>query len=154
MRGRLPALRVRLRLVEQNNRHLENRVADLEARLTEMKEERVSGARQRPALLKRPERRPRNLHLIGPVRNTEIRRKRSCHCRLARHELPPVENIWQFIRDNWLSNRVFASYDDIVARCCEAWMGHASRLSSIGVRGMAHRSSAALVGITCPWVRP
>ncbi|GAG25372.1 unnamed protein product [marine sediment metagenome] len=30
-------------------------------------------------------------------------------------ELNPVENIWQFMRDNWLSNRVFKSYDDIVA---------------------------------------
>ena len=36
-------------------------------------------------------------------------------------ELNPVENIWQFIRDNWLSNRVFKSYDDILALCCEAW---------------------------------
>ena len=25
-------------------------------------------------------------------------------------ELNPVENIWQFLRDNWLSSRVFASY--------------------------------------------
>jgi hypothetical protein len=29
-------------------------------------------------------------------------------------KLNPVENIWQFIRDNWLSNRVFKSYDDIL----------------------------------------
>jgi hypothetical protein len=29
-------------------------------------------------------------------------------------ELNPVENIWQFMRDNWLSNRVFKSYDDIL----------------------------------------
>src|SRR6202011_1082935 len=29
-------------------------------------------------------------------------------------ELNPTENIWQFMRDNWLSNRVFKSYDDIV----------------------------------------
>ena len=28
-------------------------------------------------------------------------------------ELNPVENIWQYMRDNWLSNRVFKSYDDI-----------------------------------------
>ena len=27
-------------------------------------------------------------------------------------ELNPVENIWQFMRDNWLSNRIFKSYDD------------------------------------------
>jgi hypothetical protein len=31
-------------------------------------------------------------------------------------ELNPVENIWQYMRDNWLSNRIFKSYDDIVAR--------------------------------------
>jgi len=36
-------------------------------------------------------------------------------------ELNPQENIWQFMRDNWLSNRVFASYDDIVDHCCHAW---------------------------------
>ena len=36
-------------------------------------------------------------------------------------ELNPVENIWQFMRDNWLSNRVFTSYDNIVDHCCEEW---------------------------------
>jgi transposase len=36
-------------------------------------------------------------------------------------ELNPVENVWQFMRDNWLSNRVFKSYDDLVDHCCEAW---------------------------------
>ena len=25
-------------------------------------------------------------------------------------ELNPVENIWQFMRDNWLPNRIFESY--------------------------------------------
>jgi transposase len=33
-------------------------------------------------------------------------------------ELNPVENIWQFMRDNWLSNRAFKSYDDILHHCC------------------------------------
>jgi len=36
-------------------------------------------------------------------------------------ELNPVENIWQFMRDNWLSNRIFKSYDDLVDHCCDAW---------------------------------
>jgi transposase len=36
-------------------------------------------------------------------------------------ELNPMENIWQFIRENWLSNRVFASYADILDQCCAAW---------------------------------
>ncbi len=29
-------------------------------------------------------------------------------------ELNPVENIWQYIRANWLSNRVFETYDTII----------------------------------------
>jgi hypothetical protein len=33
----------------------------------------------------------------------------------------PQENIWQFMRANCLSNRVFKSYDDIVDHCCYAW---------------------------------
>jgi transposase-like protein len=36
-------------------------------------------------------------------------------------ELNPQENIWQFMRANSLSNRVFKSCDDIVDHCCYAW---------------------------------
>jgi len=36
-------------------------------------------------------------------------------------ELNPVENLWQFMRDNWLSNRVFDSNKNIVDHCCYAW---------------------------------
>lgn len=36
-------------------------------------------------------------------------------------ELNPVENIWQFLRQNFLSNRVFANYRAIVDACCQAW---------------------------------
>jgi transposase len=36
-------------------------------------------------------------------------------------ELNPVENIWQYMRGNWLSNRVFQSYTNIVDHCCDAW---------------------------------
>ena len=56
-------------------------------------------------------------------------------------ELNPVENIWQFMRDNWLSNRVFTSYDDIVDHCCEAWnelTDQPWRIMSIGLRQWAH----------------
>jgi transposase len=58
-------------------------------------------------------------------------------------ELNPVENVWQFLRDNWLSNRVFQSYDDIVAHCCEAWnelMDQPWRIRSIGRRAWADAS--------------
>jgi hypothetical protein len=36
-------------------------------------------------------------------------------------ELNPVENIWQYLRANWLSNRVFDTYEDIIDAACEAW---------------------------------
>lgn len=36
-------------------------------------------------------------------------------------ELNMVENIWQFMRDNWLSNSIFTSYDSIIDHCCEVW---------------------------------
>ena len=56
-------------------------------------------------------------------------------------ELNPVENIWQFMRDNWLSNRVFKSYDDLVDHCCDAWnklVDMPWRIMSIGLRQWAH----------------
>jgi transposase len=57
-------------------------------------------------------------------------------------ELNPVENIWQFIRDNWLSNRVCRSYDDILDHCCHAWNKLADQpwtVMSIALRDCAHR---------------
>ena len=56
-------------------------------------------------------------------------------------ELNPVENVWQFLRDNYLSNRVFTSYEDILAHCCEAWnelIDQPWRIRSIGMRKWAH----------------
>ena len=55
-------------------------------------------------------------------------------------ELNPVENIWQFMRDNWLSNRIFYSYDEILDHCCEAWnklIAQPDRIASIGCRQWA-----------------
>jgi hypothetical protein len=56
-------------------------------------------------------------------------------------ELNPIENVWQFMRDNWLSNRVFRSGDDIVNHCCAAWnklVDQPWRIMSIGLRDWAH----------------
>ena len=56
-------------------------------------------------------------------------------------ELNPVENVWQFMRGNWLSNRIFKSYDDLVDHCCEAWnklVDQPWRIMSIGLRQWAH----------------
>jgi len=56
-------------------------------------------------------------------------------------ELNPVENIWQFMRDNWLSNRVFTSYADILDHCCGAWnklIDQPWLIMSIGLRQWTH----------------
>ena len=56
-------------------------------------------------------------------------------------ELNPVENLWQFMRDNYLSNRIFRNYEDIVDHCCAAWNKIADqpwRIMSIGLRDWAH----------------
>ena len=56
--------------------------------------------------------------------------------------LNPVENLWQFMRDNWLSNRVFNSHENIVDHCCYAWnslIDQPWRIMSIGLRQWAHR---------------
>jgi hypothetical protein len=55
--------------------------------------------------------------------------------------LNPTENVRQFLRDNWLSNRSFKSYDDTVDHCCNAWNKLADppwRIISIGPRDCAH----------------
>ena len=36
-------------------------------------------------------------------------------------ELNGQENIWQSMRQNCISNRIFKSFDDIVDHCCYAW---------------------------------
>jgi transposase len=56
-------------------------------------------------------------------------------------ELNPVENVWQFLRDNWPSNRIFKSYDDLLDQCCAAWnklVDQPWRIMSIGLRQWAH----------------
>ena len=56
-------------------------------------------------------------------------------------ELNPVENIWQYLRQNWLSNRVFDSYDAILDAGCNAWnslLAKPETIMSIGMRPWAH----------------
>lgn len=36
-------------------------------------------------------------------------------------ELNPMENVWQYMRQTWLSNRVFETYGDILNAGCSAW---------------------------------
>jgi transposase len=56
-------------------------------------------------------------------------------------ELNPVENIWQYMRQNWLSNQVFETYNAIIDAACQAWIKLISEpqtIMSIGLRDWAH----------------
>jgi transposase len=55
-------------------------------------------------------------------------------------ELNPVENVWQYLRSNWLSNRVFENYDAIIEAACQAWqnlIAEPATITSIGSRKWA-----------------
>ena len=56
-------------------------------------------------------------------------------------ELNPVENVWQYLRQNWLSNRVFDTHVAIIDAACQAWKNLIDRpeaITSIGMRDWAH----------------
>jgi hypothetical protein len=56
-------------------------------------------------------------------------------------ELTPVEQVWQFLRANFLSNRVFETYDEIIDASCEAWnrfVALPETITSIGMCQWAH----------------
>jgi hypothetical protein len=67
----------------------------------------------------------RNVNVIGLARKIPATNTRSL----------------KLLRDNWLSNRVFKSYDDLVDHCCAAWnklVDQPWRIMSIGLRQWAH----------------
>ena len=52
-------------------------------------------------------------------------------------ELNAQENIWQYLRQNYLAGRIFETYDDIVDACCNAWkalIAEPGRIKSIATR--------------------
>ncbi len=60
-------------------------------------------------------------------------------------QLNPQENIWQYLRQNHLSNRIFDTYDTIVDACCYAWNSLAAqpdRITSIATRNWAKQVKA------------
>ena len=60
-------------------------------------------------------------------------------------ELNPVENIWQYLRANRLSNRVFETYDEIIEAACDVWrklIAKPETITSIGTRQCAHVGQA------------
>ena len=55
-------------------------------------------------------------------------------------ELNPVENVWEYLRQNQLGLRVWPDYEAIVATCCDAWnwlLAAPDRLASITRREWA-----------------
>ena len=55
-------------------------------------------------------------------------------------ELNPQENIWQYLRQTWLSNRLFETYEEVVDAACDAWIRltrEAGRIRSIATRQWA-----------------
>jgi hypothetical protein len=61
-------------------------------------------------------------------------------------ELNAQENVWQFMRDNWLSNRIFKSYNHIVDHACQAWN---KLVESVAVG----RPGGMVVGFGCTPIR-
>lgn len=52
-------------------------------------------------------------------------------------ELNPMENVWEYLRENRLSAGVWNSYDEILRACADAWnwlIDDAERIRSIGTR--------------------
>jgi transposase len=74
----------------------------------------------------------------------QARRPRQHHADLLPSrapELNPVENVWQYLRQNWLSNTVFENYDAIIDAACAAWrklIAQPETITSIGMRDWAH----------------
>ena len=55
-------------------------------------------------------------------------------------ELNPHENIWEYLKNNFLSNRIYKDLGQITDACCEAWnslCNEPGRIASIGSRKWA-----------------
>jgi hypothetical protein len=63
-------------------------------------------------------------------------------------ELNPQVNVWQFLGENWLSNRVFDAYHQIVDHGCDAWnklidqplANHVHRNAGLGLPALIRES--------------
>lgn len=56
-------------------------------------------------------------------------------------ELNPVEQVWQYLRTNDVSSRVFDNYDAIIDVECDAWrqlLAQPRHIKSIGMRDWVH----------------
>ena len=56
-------------------------------------------------------------------------------------ELNPHENVWEYLKNNFISNTVFRDTEHVIDTCCTAWMSlcsEAGRIRSIGSREWAN----------------
>ncbi len=49
----------------------------------------------------------------------------------ASPELNPAEQVWQVLRDRYLGNRCFDSYEHILDSCCDAWNAFTSTACAV-----------------------
>ena len=52
-----------------------------------------------------------------------------------------MENVWQYLRQTWLSNRVFDTYEALIDAACEAWnklLAQPASITAIRLRKSAH----------------
>ncbi len=92
-----------------------------------------------------PQYRPLRMCQISPERRPRHRSSQPYACRtnIQQSGTQPQENIRQFMRANWLSNRIFESYDDIIDQCCFAWnqlIAQPWKIMSISLRDWARTS--------------
>ena len=65
-------------------------------------------------------------------------------------ELNPMENVWEFMRGNFLIHRVWDGYDAIIETCCGSWnklMQMPERIASLTRRSWANRWPDRTAGI-------
>ena len=59
-------------------------------------------------------------------------------------ELNPIENVWEYLRGNYLSHTVWDTYEQIVEACCTAWnafVNDTERVTSVTTRQCARVTS-------------
>jgi hypothetical protein len=77
-------------------------------------------------------------------------------------ELNPVENLWEFLRANFLSHRMWESYDAIVDACSAAWNAqqavrpnHAQSAPAVAIRtGSGHCQPVEQSNVGCAFQAP
>lgn len=58
-------------------------------------------------------------------------------------ELNPIEQVWQMMKQRWLSNRCYENYEAIVDACCQAWNAMCEQAEQL--KSVTHRDWAKLI---------